>query len=266
MFPSCDHDRPGDRDPLLLAYCNSVRTAEALREGRFDDVETLLEAVAEGIGDRRSEDIGFHARAAHLYGLRRLQGGLGELEPILARGADAYPLLPLFRCALARARVAAGDADGATAILREVCGDGRVRLPPQRFLSVSLGILAEVAAVLCDAQAAELLYRRLAPWSGLYLSPGGLGSHGCADRALGLLAEVLERCDDAVAHLERAVQTEREMGSRAWEAEALWALARASEHRGAGARADAQRLARDAETLARDLGMRDLLAEIEADH
>src|SRR5262249_8384876 len=85
-----------------------------------------------------------------------------------------------------------------------------------------LGLLGEACALLGDTRRAAILYPLLAPFADMTLiaGPGG-ASFGSAARIAGLLAATLGRQDEALAHIDRAVQINERAGALAWLTQSL---------------------------------------------
>jgi hypothetical protein len=84
---------------------------------------------------------------------------------------------------------------------------------------------AEATYLLGAAEHAGPLYDRLLPYAGRPATAGRAAmTYGAIDRHLGLLAAVLGRRDDAVAHLRAAVALNQAMGATAWRLHTLRAL------------------------------------------
>ena len=84
---------------------------------------------------------------------------------------------------------------------------------------------AMVRAELGDEAACVELYEQLAPYSGQVWIIGSVPVCGCVDLPLGRLAATLGRADDALRHLETAIEVDGRMGARAWLARSLQAKA-----------------------------------------
>jgi SAM-dependent methyltransferase len=86
--------------------------------------------------------------------------------------------------------------------------------------------------------AAATLHALLLPFADRYAQAPVEASFGCVARGLGVLASVLGRHDEAVAHLEAAIEIERRMRARPWIAHAQHGLGEALLARGGPGDAD----------------------------
>ena len=85
---------------------------------------------------------------------------------------------------------------------------------------------AYASILLHEAGHAAVLYKRLLPYAGLPVTAGrSVCSYGAVDRALGGLAQLLERHDDAVRHLQEAVRVNAALGCSVWQQHAEQDLA-----------------------------------------
>ena len=89
----------------------------------------------------------------------------------------------------------------------------------------SMFVLAEVCAELGEVEHAEILYRLLAPYASHNAMLGYVYSYGSVAFALGKLATVLGRFDDAEAHFEAALRANRTIRAAVWLAHTQYELA-----------------------------------------
>jgi tetratricopeptide (TPR) repeat protein len=258
------------RQPFYRSWVAGLHPMRALMQGRFDDAERLAgEALAaaesaanwNGVTASRVQlawcwkDVGRSAeRAAEVERFvqqevltRPLSGGAaavwnGNLALFMAEaGLEARAREYLDRVA------ACDDAE----LTRNV--DGRS----------AAALAAEACALLGDQRLAPRLYQLLLPREGLCIVGGrGVYFRGAVARYLGLLAATLDRADDAVRHLEKALETNTRAQAPPWIARSRFELGRALLARG---RPVDERRAIDqlqrAERLALNLGMRSLAAQ-----
>ena len=98
-----------------------------------------------------------------------------------------------------------------------------------------------------------MLYDAQLPYAGRVASDIYEGSAGAVDRALGILAAMVGRDSEAVAHLEAAIELNEQTGARPWAAYARVDLAEVLLDLGDAARA--RDLLAEAQTTALALGM-----------
>ncbi|MGH9168904.1 MAG: hypothetical protein ACRD02_13865, partial [Acidimicrobiia bacterium] len=251
------------RQPSQLWYVAADRSALALLEGRFDEAEGLIQ---------RSLDVGRQAQrmeahstfALQMWALRREQGRLEEVLPLVRRGDEDFPWYPLFRCCLANVYAELGEKGRARALLDELAPDRFAAIPSDNEWLFSMCLLPEPAAELEDASTAQALYELLAPFEGLpAYSPPELFL-GAVSRYLGILAGMLERQDEADAHFERAADQNERMEALPWLVRTRWDHAALLMRGDPGDRDRALALATSALEGARRLGMTAMEGELSA--
>ena len=261
-------DRVGQ--PFYRSWVAGLHPMRALMQGRFGDAERLARealAAAEsaanwngitasrvqlawcwkdiGCGADRADEVERFVREEVLT--RPLSGGAaavwnGNLALFMAEaGLEARARHYLDRVA---------DCDD-TELTQNV--DGRS----------GAALAAEACALLGDEHLAPRFYELLLPREGLCILGGrGVYFRGAVARYLGLLAATMGRADDAVRHLEDALETNARAQAPPWIARSLLDLARALSARGRpGDDLRAVDELQRAELLARNLGMRSLAAQ-----
>jgi tetratricopeptide (TPR) repeat protein len=129
-----------------------------------------------------------------------------------------------------------------------------------------VGPLAEACASLGAEDHAHALYEALVPYADYNVFAHPEVARGSASRHLGLLAATMSRWDDAVHHLERALELNTRMGARPWVAHGQHDYARMLLARSAsGDRARARELLSAALETFRELGMKPWEARATAD-
>jgi DNA-binding SARP family transcriptional activator/tetratricopeptide (TPR) repeat protein len=261
-------DRLGQ--PFYRSWVAGLHPMRALMQGRFGDAERLAgEALAaaesaanwNGITASRVQlawcwkDIGCGAdRAAEVERFVREE----VLTRPLSGGAAA-----VWNGNLALFMAEAGLEARARHYLDRVADCDDTELTQNVDGRSGAALAAEACALLGDERLAPRFYELLLPRDGLCILGGrGVYFRGAVARYLGLLAATMGRADDAVRHLEDALETNTRAQAPPWIARSLLDLARALLTRGRpgdGLRA-VDRLQR-AEPLARNLGMRSLAAQ-----
>jgi hypothetical protein len=120
---------------------------------------------------------------------------------------------PVFIATIAALAAESGDRDLAERSISRV-GDLDALLPTSSWLMTVFSV-GEAAMFLADADLAEMVYEALMPFADLPVLPSaGISCFGSARRQLGVMARIAGRVDEAVEHLERAVDQNRRLGNR----------------------------------------------------
>jgi tetratricopeptide (TPR) repeat protein len=249
--------------PFYRSWVAGLHPMRALMLGRFGEAERLARealAAAESAGNWNGitasrvqlawcwKDLGQGAeRAAEVE--RFVQ------ERVLTRpqsgGATA-----MWNANLALFMAEAGLHARAREYLDRVAGWDDRRLAGDVDGRSAAALAAEACALLGDARLAPRLYELLLPRDGLCILGGrGVYFRGAVARYLGLLAATMGREDDAVRHLESALETNTRAQAPPWIARTRLELARALP---AGDERRAAALLRAGTRLAHELGMRSL--------
>jgi DNA-binding SARP family transcriptional activator len=262
-------DRLGQ--PFYTSWVAGLHPMRALMQGRFNDAERLAsEALAaaelagnwNGITSSRVQlewcwkDLGHGAERAeeverfvlHQVLTRPLSGGAsavwhGNLALYMAEsGLQARARAHLDRVSECSDAELTENVDGRSAA----------------------ALAAEACALVHDERLAPRLYAQLLPRDGLCIVGGrGVYFRGAVARYLGLLAATLGRREDAVRHLEHALETNTRVQAPPWIARSLLDLARALLARGRpGDKHRAKDMLRRAELQAHELGMQSLTGQV----
>jgi tetratricopeptide (TPR) repeat protein len=203
------------RQPLYLWYVPLWRGMRALMQGRLEDAERHV-AHAASDGARASSANARILTDSLRIELALAQGQPHEAEALLRSDVEAgLSLGPSAQAALASILARQGRRYEAQAIVDRLTMGGLEELPVEdgQWLN-AMCRLAEAAANLRDVDAAEALYRRLAPHADRFAVDGiGAACLGSVHRFLGLLADTLGQADACVAHFDRAVVAHRRTGS-----------------------------------------------------
>jgi tetratricopeptide (TPR) repeat protein len=240
-----------------LAVAASLKASQALIEGRFADVEALVEEMATLGGNDPNI---FNLRLGALLLLTLATGELQHQIAATEFAVAARPGIVAIRAGLARLYAQEGRDEASRRTMDELLDRDLAALPRDPTWSSALALLAEAAAYLGDRKAAELLYPKLAPYRGQLLLVGRTGSFGSVDRCLGILATSLEKWDTAESLFLDAGAFEERLGAiphlartRVWHARML--IARAGDTQ------RAQDLLAAALEVADELGLATLAAE-----
>ena len=218
------------RQPVKLQAAPLFGSALALCDGHLDEAEALAEEAEEWTRLMRLPTSGEYG--VQLFGIRREQGRLEELRPILEVLARSPDGAGTWRPGLAALLVELGMEEEARAELE------RMRADEFREVTTALGTAAlvyvsDACSALWDADSAALLYPRLEPLAARTVMIGQLvACYGAADRYLGMLAAVLAEWDTAEAHFEYGLYLNRRTAAHTWTAHTAYQYARMLVFRG----------------------------------
>jgi predicted ATPase/DNA-binding CsgD family transcriptional regulator len=243
------------RQPFMLYVAEQYGSAFALCDGRLAEAEERAERAYELSRMMAGRDAS-GVYGIQMFGVRREQGRLAELAPVLrllareGRESDGA-----WKPALAAALVELGMESEARRVLAHILADGLEPLRHSLWLA-SLTYLADAATV-GGERVAELVYQALEPHAGGTLMIGHLvACYGSADRYLGMLAAVLGDWGRAEQHFEAALELDRRIDAPTWLAHTAYEYGRMllarkkAENRGRAAT-----LLREAAALTEQIGM-----------
>jgi DNA-binding CsgD family transcriptional regulator len=237
------------------------RSAIALCAGRLDEAEATAERSFEWgrllTGRDPSGSYGIQ-----MFGIRREQGRLAELAPVVRIMASANHQSGAWGPGLAALLAELGMHDEARRELQRVHRRGLAELRTGLWLA-GLTYLADACSLVGDDRLAADLYAELTPHAGNIVTIGhGVACYGSADRYLGMVAAVSGEHSLARAHLETAVEIDRGMGAWTWLAHSQYELGRLLLKGPDSDPARGHELLQDAGTLAGRIGMPPLLHRI----
>lgn len=250
------------RLPAYLWHVPLLRATLATFACRFDAAERF---AAEGLAlGRRAKHQGvavFYASAQAT--IRFAQGRFAEMEPVLRQGAEQWPSIAMFRCALAFALVEGGKEEEARQEVERLTAGGLANVPRDFTWVGNLALLALAVAALGERRTAELLYELLLPYRALCvrLTRIGVSGLGAVAHHLGVLAAAMGRWEEAARLLEQAVETNVRIGAPAFVANSRYQYARVL--RALGATERAREEARRAELASKALGFELALRRVE---
>ncbi len=212
------------RRPDLLWQVTVQRSAEALMRGELDEAERLAE-IGLALGQQAEIESSLQMYGVSQFALRRVRGGLEELEPLLVALIDDYPLIPAWRAALPYLWAELGDVDAARAHFATMVALGLENVPRDGNWTTAMALLAKVTHFIDDAEHAALIYSWLADFAGLVVL-AGLPTEmlGTVDLFLALLAATMRNWDDFERHAADALALNEKLGMRIWLASAQYEI------------------------------------------
>jgi tetratricopeptide (TPR) repeat protein len=209
------------------------RHGDAILDGWFEEAERLSKEALELGRQTHGEDVeGVYG--IQMFTIRREQGRLGEVAPVVKRMIDEDPGATAWKPGFAVIASDLGYEAPAQRILDEMA-EGDFALELDSKYSTTLSYLAEVATRLGDEARCERLYKLLLPYRDLTITAGVTTvCVGAADRYLGLLASALGDWEIAEAHFRDAIALEERMRAGPWLAHTQHELADMLERRSIG--------------------------------
>lgn len=204
------------REPFNEAVALAALAMIATHEGRFADAEPLaVQAMHCGQRFDRANAAGIFG--VQMFTLRRHQGRLRELAPVLKHFLDTQSQGATWRPGLAVLHCELGARDDARDIFENLAVNHFAGITNDAIRIASLAYLAEVCVWLDDTARAGMLFDLLLPYAERNIVFGAhTASFGAAARLLGMLATTLERWDDAEHHFEYAIAFDVRTGGRPW--------------------------------------------------
>jgi hypothetical protein len=149
-----------------------------------------------------------------------------------------------------------GDLDAVRTLLDERSTEELAAEDPSYLWRITVVGAAVSAAAVGDRRWAQAVHETLTPYTGRNVVLGYAAYLGAADHHLGVLESVLGRADDAVGHLDAAIERHRTIGARPWTALSQAWLANVLSERDAPGDADrAAALHAESVATAADLGL-----------
>jgi tetratricopeptide (TPR) repeat protein len=213
-------------ESVRLQHPGFVEVAAAMRalmEGRFADAERLA-TEAFTIGQRRPNMVAQQIFASQMFVLRREQGRLGELEPVIQTFVTQFPALIFARCALALCHAEAGRTSDAAAAIERLAAEEFGAMRRDFTWLACMATVAEVCAITADTRHGQIVRRALQPFAARNVTVGAQLCLGSAARYLGMLAALMGDYGDAQARFEDAIAMNARMGARPWHAHAQFEL------------------------------------------
>ena len=243
------------RQPFTAHVAEHYASTLALCAGRLGEAEASAQRSHEWsrlLTGRAASGV----YGVQMFGIRREQGRLAELAPVVRVLADRKQSRGVWRAGFAAVLAELGMADDARLELAHVREEGLEQFRSKLWMA-SLTYLADACSLVGDEALAGLLYAELSPLSGGNVVIGhGVACYGAADRYLGRLAATIGEHERATEHFEDALAFDRAMGADTWIAHTLYEYGRVLLMRGRHDDAGrASALLSEAARLAERIGM-----------
>jgi class 3 adenylate cyclase/tetratricopeptide (TPR) repeat protein len=200
--------------PFNLCLLAGLRAARALMQGRFPDSERFAqEALA--VGQRLQLDNASGIFGLFMFTLRREQGRLKEVEPVMRYFVQQHSAAAAWRPGLALIYSELGLTEEATLEFDHLAQHDFADLPRDALWMASMTYLVDVCTFLRDQARSATLYQLLLPHAGRNVVVGsGVACYGALSRYLGALANTLALWNESERHFEEALAMNARM--EAW--------------------------------------------------
>jgi DNA-binding CsgD family transcriptional regulator len=184
----------------------------ALMRGEFAETERLIvRAMALHRGMPANEEM----LSVLIFSLRREQGRLAELRPVLSAFLGQSAAASVWQPGLALLYLEVDRRDAARIEFEHMAGGNFSAVQRDGRWSLSMVYLCEVCVALGDTVRAGELYALLVSHAGRNIVGGRLVCFGSADRFLGLLCATMSRWPEAERHFEAALAMNQKIGAHA---------------------------------------------------
>ncbi len=240
----------------IVAVLDVMRT---FRRGELAEVEAAAErALRLGVAVGDADALGYFG--AHLLAIRWVQGRLGEMTETITSVLESATLRRrdrIYMAAFVYGTALRGDHVVARAALDALLADGLGPTPDFSTWTATVAVLVEAAAELGDGGLATDLAEWFAPYAHFPVLPSlAVVCLGPGERILGVAAAAAGRLDDAIRWFRSALEANRRLRSRPFDALIRAELAAVLGRRDrAGDRTEAAHLYATAIGLGREMGL-----------
>jgi predicted ATPase/DNA-binding CsgD family transcriptional regulator len=259
------------KQPFYQYLALTLRIMRLLLEGKWQAAEQMAYQSLT-LGRRLQGQDPAGTFGIQMFTIRREQGRLREIEPVLRSFVQRHSLASAWRPGLALLYSELGLEHEARDVFERLAADDFTGIPSDTLWANCITYLAEVCAFLRDAPRAATLYQLLLPYAQRGIMAGGhTACLGSASRYLGLLAATICRWEEAEAHFQDALEMHTKMGAQPWLVHTQYEYARMLLARCSASgmpsqahtyREKAASLLHEALPLCRELGMRALEARV----
>ncbi len=201
--------------PIMRWTLRFTQTPRAVLAGRLEEADALAMEAFQASGG--SAD-GLTIFGAQIMSVRWEQGRLHELLDLLAQAVADNPAISAFKAGYALGLCSTGNHEQARELLESASVDGFASVPLDLAWGTELVIWSDVVFRVGANEAARALYDLLLPHART-ITWNGSSVWGPTARHLGRLALMLERYDEAEAHLAAASAEHERIGAPVWQAD-----------------------------------------------
>jgi tetratricopeptide (TPR) repeat protein len=198
-------------------YCLLTKSAmRALLAGRFEEAELSAQQSME-YSQNLQVDNAKGVYGMQMFSIRRLQGTLRGLAPVIEHFVATHSEAARWRPGLALVCSEIGDAQRARVEFEQLAADDFAALPHDSLWLTSLSYLADVCAFLGDVERAEILQRLLLPYAEQTVVVGNsITCNGAVSRNLARLAAARRAWDEAEQHFRHALDFNERLRTPPW--------------------------------------------------
>jgi tetratricopeptide (TPR) repeat protein len=247
-------------------YCVTTKRAmRALLAGRFGEAEQHARHGMD-CSQQMEVDNAEGVFGMQMFSIRRLQGQLQGLAPVISHFVSSRPQASCWRPGLALVYAEIGDRAAARQEFETLASGDFKGIPRDSLWQTCLSFLSDVCAFLGDADRARLLYDLAAPYEQLTFVVGNsVACNGAASRSLGRLAAAMSEWELSEQHFQHALQLNGRLRAAPWLAYTQVQYAQMLLTRGRhGDGSSAGESLANAREIAARLGMQGLLEQIGA--
>jgi DNA-binding CsgD family transcriptional regulator len=202
------------KQPFYQYLALTLRIMRFLLEGRWQEAEQMAYQSLT-LGRRLQGQDPTGTFGIQMFTIRREQGRLREIEPVLRSFVQRHSLASTWRPGLALLYSELGLEHEARDVFERLAADDFTDIPRDTLWASCITYLAEVCAFLRDASRAATLYQLLLPYARRSIMAGGhTACLGSASRYLGLLAATMSCWEEAEAHFQDALEMHIRLGAK----------------------------------------------------
>ncbi len=237
---------------IFQLIARSFACAVAIADARFEDA--ISESVAaEALGVTHGNITGGGSHGVQMFTIRRAQGRLEEMRPIVTGFAAPSTERKLWGPGLAITFAELRMLDEARRVFEHIAADGFDSMPRDASWPASLAYLADTCIAIGDKRRAAMLLDELEPYAGVNLMCGMTACLGPADTLRAGLADLIGDDEAVDRHYGAARDFAERAGSPLWLTDVLVRWSSTCRRRGEHQRA--ADLAAEADDIAERHGM-----------